>query len=140
MNLATLRVEGTDEALQAMRDLLGIEPNQTWKKGEPKRRGGCFSHSGLSATIADEDAQNPVEMIGAIREFVSNCKERNFVFSAPSLSAEIAIGVTVGDSVQFVAFVDFSAADLLALGALGVDLSIAAYPTSDEANANDQDA
>ncbi|MCA3106742.1 MAG: hypothetical protein ACK5V0_00670 [Alphaproteobacteria bacterium] len=133
MNLATLRVDGTDQAIQAMCNLLGLEPDQTWKKGDPRRRGGFFSSSGLSATIAD--AKNPGEMVVAIREFVAQCKARDFAFSGSNLSAELAIGVTVGDTEQFVAFVDFSASDLLALGALGVELSIAAYPTSDEANA-----
>lgn len=134
MNLATLRVEGTDEALQALCNLLGLEADSAWKKGEPKRRGGHFSISGWSATIAD--AQNPSEMVVAIREFVTQCKARNLVFSGSDLSAELAIGVTVGDAEQFVASVDLSASDLLSLGALGIQFSISAYPTSDEANAS----
>lgn len=139
MNLATLRVEGTDEALQALCNLLGLEADSTWKKGEPRRRGGPFSISGLSATIAD--AQTPSEMVVAIREFVAECKARNLVFfSGSDLSAELAIGVTVGATEQFVACVDFSASDLLSLGALGVALSIAAYPTSDETNESSQNA
>jgi hypothetical protein len=138
MNLAILRVEGTDEALQSVCNLLGLEADSTWKKGEPKRRGGFYSISGLSATIAD--SQNPGEMVVAIREFVAECKARNFVFSGSDLSAELSVGVTVGDTEQFVACVDFSASDLLSLGALGVELSIAAYPTSDEANEDSQNA
>ena len=138
MNLATLRVEGTDEALQAVRNALGLVPDSIWKQGEPKRRGGFFSSSGMNATIAD--AKNPGEMVVAIREFVAECKAKHFVFSGPGLSAELSIGVTVGETEQFVACVDFSPFDLLSLGALGVELSIAAYPTSDEANESSQDA
>lgn len=138
MNLATLRVEGADEALQIVRSTLGLAPDSTWKRGDPKRRGGFFSSSGLSATIAD--AKNPVEMVVAIREFVAKCKAQHFVFSGSGLSAQLSIGVTVGDAEQYVACVDFSAADLLALGALGVELGIAAYPTSDEAYEISQDA
>jgi hypothetical protein len=138
MNLAMLRVEGTDEALQTVRNTLGLVPDSMWKQGEPKRRGGFFSSSGLSATIAD--AKNPGEMVVAIREFIAECKARHVVFSGSGLSAELSIGVTVGDTEQFVACVDFSASDLLSLGALGVELSIAAYPTSDEANEDNQDA
>lgn len=138
MNLATLRVEGTDEALQAVCNLLGLEADSTWKQGEPKRRGGFYSMSGLNATIAD--SQNPGEMVAAIREFVAECNARNFVFSGSGLAAELAVGVTVGDTEQFVAFVDFSASDLMSLGALGVALSVAAYPTSDEANEHRQHA
>ncbi len=138
MNLAMLRVEGTDEALQTVCNTLGLVPDSMWKKGEPKRRGGFFLSSGLSATIAD--AKNPGEMVVAIRQFIAECKARHFVFSGSGLSAELSIGVTVGDSEQFVVCVDFAASDLLSLGALGVELSIAAYPTSDEANELNQDA
>jgi hypothetical protein len=135
MNLAILIVEGTDEALQAASNLLGREVS-TWKKGAPKRRGGINSTSGLSASIAD--SQNPSEMVVAIREFVTECQTRNLVFSGLGLSADLSIGVTVGDSEQFIACLDFSASDLVSLGAIGVGLSIAAYPTSDEANEDSQ--
>ncbi|MFN8913608.1 MAG: hypothetical protein ACK5Y1_04915 [Betaproteobacteria bacterium] len=137
MNLATLRVEGADEALQAVRNALGLAPDSMWKQGEPKRRGGFFSSSGLSATIAD--AKNPREMVVAIREFIAECKARSFAFSGSGLSAELSVGVTVGDAEQFVACVDFSASDLLSLGALGIELSISAYPASDQANEVNQD-
>lgn len=132
MNLATLRVEGSDEALQAVLNALELVPDSMWKHGEPKRRGGYFSSSGLSATIAD--ANTPFEMLVVIRQFVAECKARNFVFSGVGLSAQLSVGFTVGDTEQFVVCLDFSASDLLSLGALGVELSIAAYPTSDEAN------
>jgi hypothetical protein len=138
MNLATLIVEGTDEALYAASNLLWLEPDSTWKKGAPKRRGGFYSISGLSATIAD--SQNPGQMLVAIRQFATECQARSIVFSRSGLSAELSIGVTVGDTEQFVACLDFSASDLVSLGALGVALSIAAYPTSDEANEDSQNA
>lgn len=135
MNLAILRIEGTDEALEALCNSLKLEVDSTWKKDDPKRRGGNYSSSGLNATIAD--AKNPGRMVVAIREFMAKCKEQDIIFSDSNLSSELSIGVTVGDSVQYVAFVDFSVSDLLLLGALGIALSIAAYPASDEANAND---
>src|SRR5687767_4700230 len=125
MKLATVRVKGTDQAIQALSKLLKLEVDQTWKKGEPKRRGGYFPTSGFSATIVD--AKNPREMVVAICEFMTVCKARNITFSSPDLSAEVAIGVTVGDSEQFIACVDFSVRDLLSLGALGIELSFSAY-------------
>ena len=137
MNLAILIVEGTDGALQAASRSLGREVS-TWKKGAPKRRGGFHSISGLSATIAD--SQNPGEMVKAILEFVAECEAKSLVFAGLGLSAELSIGVTVGDSEQFVACMEFSPSDLVSLGALGVGLSIAAYPTSDEANEDAKDA
>lgn len=138
MNLATLRVQGTDEALHLLCSQIKLVADSTWKKGDPKRRGGCFSTSGLSATIVD--AKNPAELVSAIRAFVAKCKEQGIVLASPSLSAELAIGVTVGDSQQFIACVDFSASDLLSLGTLGVELTIAGYPTSDEASEELPDA
>jgi hypothetical protein len=138
MNLANLIVKGTDDALQAVSGLLGRETDWAWKKGAPKRRGGHHSISGFSTTIAD--SQNPSEMVAEIREFVSECQTRNLVFSGLGLSAELSIGVTVGDSAQFIACMDFSPVDLVSLGALGVGLSIAAYPSSDEVNENSQNA
>jgi hypothetical protein len=138
MNLATLRVRGSDDVLQALCTTLGLVPDSTWRKGDPKRRGGSFPTSGFSATIVD--AKNPAGLVVAIRAFVARCQERNIVLSAPHFTAELSLGVTVGDSEQFVACVDFSASDLLSLGHLGVELSIAAYPTSDEANDEPSDA
>jgi hypothetical protein len=77
-------------------------------------------------------------MVAAIREFVTECQTRKLDFSGLGLTAVLSIGVTVGDSEQFIACLDFSASDLLSLGAIGVGLSIAAYPTSDEANEDSQ--
>ncbi|MCB0081594.1 MAG: hypothetical protein KDE47_11715 [Caldilineaceae bacterium] len=137
MNLAILIVEGSDDVLQSASSLLGREVS-TWKKGAPKWRGGVNSTSGFSATIADY--QNPNEMVVAIRDFVTECQTRQLDFSDLGLSADLSIGVTVGDSEQFIACLDFSASDLVSLGAIGVGLSIAAYPTSDEANEYSQNA
>ena len=138
MNLANLIVEGADDALQAVSGLIGRQPSAAWKKGAPMHRGGLHSVSGVSVTIAD--SQNPAEMTAAISEFVTKCRARNLVFSDLGLSAELSVGVTVGDSEQFIACLDFSPDDLGSLGALGVGLSIAAYPTSDEANEDCQSA
>jgi hypothetical protein len=138
MNLAMLRVEGADEAIHRVQDTLALVPDSAWKRGDAKRHGGFFANSGLSATIAD--AKNPGEMVVAIREFVAMCKARHIDFVGAGVSAELSIGVTVGDAEQFVASICFSVADLLSLGALGVELSISAYPTSDEANDTNQDA
>ncbi|MGO4152579.1 hypothetical protein [Cupriavidus sp. YAF13] len=133
MNLATLRVEGDDETLALLCDALGRNFDNTWKKGEPKRRGGTHTLSGFGLTLADSD--NPGEMVASIRQFLAECKVLGLAFSGTNLSSELAIGVTVGDSVQFVAFVDLTVADLSLLCSLGINLSVAAYPTSDEANA-----
>ncbi len=106
MNVANLRVEGDDEALNALVDRLELEV----------------------------DRRKPAEMTREVRRFIEECKARHLSFSRPGISAEITVGVTVGDSTQYVAFVDLTASDLGAMGALGLNLSVTAYPTSDEAN------
>jgi hypothetical protein len=42
MNLAMLRIEGTDNTLDALRSSLDLAIDSSWKKGEPKRRGGLY--------------------------------------------------------------------------------------------------
>ena len=138
MNLATLRAEGEDDALAHLCKALGLSLDSTWKKGEPKRRGGVHPLSGFVATIAD--SANSGEMVRSIRQFLAECKARGVAFAGANLSSELSVGVTVGDSVQFVAFVDLTAEDLSSLGSLGINLSVAAYPSSDEANAADETA
>ena len=135
MNLATLRVEGNDVSLATMLSSLALEPDQSWTKGEP-RRVGTYSSSGFNATVAD--AENPGELLLDIRAFLVTCRERRDVLRALSLSMELHIGFTVGDSEQFVASLDFRPDDLAALGELGIALCVTAYPTSDEANAEDE--
>lgn len=133
MNLATLRVEGDEATLLSLVNRLGLDIDTSWRKGEPQRRGGEHQSSGFCATVAD--AENPNEMLRRIRDFMKKCRAAEISFMSEGLSAELAVGVTVGDSEQFVAFVDLSVADLASLGELGIGLSFAAYPTSDEANA-----
>lgn len=136
MNLATLRVEGSNAEIEALKTLLPLDIEKTWKEGEAMRR-GVHRASGLNTTVAD--TENPKQLVEAVRMFLAECKNRRIEFSNPNLTAELSIGITVGDSVQFVASVDFTTYDLEALAALGIALSVTAYPTSDEANENEND-
>jgi hypothetical protein len=131
MNRAILRVEGPDEALHFLRTTSGLTVASTWRAGEPTSRGPRAA-SGFAIDVAD--APSPVEMVKAIRPFLAECARRQVDFAAGGLSTELSIGVTAGDSVQFVAFVDLPVADLRRLSDLGIALSVAAYPTSDAAN------
>jgi hypothetical protein len=133
MNLATLTAEGSDEALDSLKEALHLKPQKIWKKGDPKRRTGTHLSSGFSASIAD--AGNPRELIAALRSFLSRSKERGLSFlPKPDLSTELSVGVSVGDSPQYVACIEFLPSDLLLLGELGLTFSVWVYPTSDEAN------
>jgi hypothetical protein len=135
MNLATLRVEGADDSLESLKTAISLNIDAEWKKGD-KRRGG-LSHelSGFSTTVAD--ASNPVELMQMVRAFLAQLNDKGIVISSASLEAELALGISVGDSEQFVAGIELSPSELLALGERGIALSIMAYPTSDEANAEE---
>ena len=135
MNLATLRIEGSEEALRHVRSELDLVADATWKQGDHRLDGVRQSSDGLTSMIVD--AENPAGLISGIRDFLDKCEKRNIGLGDSNVSTELSIGITVGDSDQFVASLNFSASDLRALGRLGASLSIAAYPASDEA---DQDS
>jgi len=78
-------------------------------------------------------------MCSDVREFVETCQAKRLSFSDADLSVEISLGIAVCDSKQYVAFLEFSPSDLVALGVLGISLSVVAYPASDEANEHEQE-
>jgi hypothetical protein len=132
MNLATLIVEGEQSALGDLRKALPLQIAASWEKGDIRRNGKPHASPGFSATIAD--AANPRELAHAVQTFLKQCKERGVSFPKSGVSAELSLGVTVGDSQQFVAGVEFSPLALSLFAEQGLALSITAYPTSDDAN------
>jgi len=138
MNLATLRVSGTDAALDTLKKTLSLECDTQWSKGDISRNGRKQESSGFNSTIAD--AENPGELLRLIRIFLVQCKDKGIVFSKLNLEAELAIGFSVGDSKQFFAGVEFAPSELLSYVECGITLSVTAYPTSDEANTEEDAA
>lgn len=136
MNVSILVVEGDEEALDAFLSDLALVPESRWKKGEKWRRGIPHTRSGFSVTLAD--AATPRELIEITRGWLGRCRNGEAIFKKKGLLAELSLGFTVGDSKQFVAGIEFSAADLETMGACGISLSITAYPTSDEANTEEE--
>jgi hypothetical protein len=136
MNIATLFVEGQEDALQALRSILNLTPDRTWKKGDPIRKSGMHSSSGFVTTLGD--VPTPRELIAIVSDFLRACKKRDVhIQDKQRLRATLSVGMTVGDSVQYAATMDFTAENLLLIGELGIDLAVSAYPTSDEANSTD---
>jgi hypothetical protein len=133
MNLAVLRVEGKDDALKNVLEVLRCKPDTTWKKGESKHRGGKHGKSGFTSLIAE--AATPRDMVTAVRRFLTECCAQVVSFPDHGLTAELSVGVTVGDSAQFVASIELTRDDLSMMGSLGLSLNVSAYPTSDELNA-----
>src|SRR5258707_14615042 len=107
INLALLTVEGTEQALDSLQGALDLEIDIRWKKGEPTRQGGEPRwEAGLTATIAD--TANPHEMVAAIRRFLAMSREQGLQFDQPDLFARLGISVSVGDSAQFAASLQFT--------------------------------
>lgn len=132
MNVAVLRVEGKDASLAEVKAVLDLESESEWERGEKTRIGRVHAASGFSVTVVD--APTPRELKEAVVAFAGLCAERGIAFQSKGLVAELSLGFTVGDSVQFVAGLEFSPTELGALCASGIGLSITSYPTSDETN------
>ncbi len=133
MNVATLKISSTnDQALDSLQTTLNLIPKATWKKGDSAPRGSFYQSSGRSFTIAD--AASPGELIKLIRTELTTFRNSTVCFSGAELLTELSVGITVGDSLQFVASLEFTPTDLSLLAEMGIHLVICAYPTSDEAN------
>jgi hypothetical protein len=135
MNLATLRVEGPDGSLEQLQNTLQLTYDLEWRKGDPKRNGGVHALSGFNVTVAE--AENSRMLTSLVGSFLKQCKEKDVVFSRLNLEVELDVGISVGSSEQYVTSVLFAPADLLLCAECGVELRVTAYPTSDEANAED---
>jgi hypothetical protein len=132
MNIAVLYVRGSDEGLDSLVKLLGLSETSRWKLGDPLRSGKKHQSSGIKFDLAD--VATPLDLVHAVRHFLRNWQTKMISLSALGLESELSVGATVGDSAQFTAHFEFSVDDMFMLGTMGIALSIAAYPTSDEAN------
>jgi hypothetical protein len=130
LNIATLRLTGPDASLDELIAKLNLSFSSRVRAGEPRRRGGVHADSGINASIAD--AENPSAMMKEVRAFIQGCLKHGPGLFMNAVDAELAVGISVGDSVQYVASVDLSPADIRDLAAAGLAFSVAAYPTSDE--------
>lgn len=134
MNLAILRAEGSNDALGTLRIALDHRVDRNWQIGDEMGDGQIHLASGFSIVVAD--VASPKELLADIRKFLSNCKDLDLAFSGKSgLTGELSIGISVGDTAQFSASLDFTPSDLSLMSELGLRLSVSAYPTSDEVSA-----
>ncbi|MBD8566215.1 hypothetical protein IFU01_18310 [Oxalobacteraceae sp. CFBP 8763] len=132
MNIATLYVYGADANLDRLTELLGSTGTSRWKVGDRLHSGKLHQCSGIAFDLPDSDT--PRNLVDEVRRCLSCWHTKGISLAGLNFVGELSFGITVGDSVQFTAHVEFSAVDMLALGSIGIALSIAAYPTSDEAN------
>jgi hypothetical protein len=132
MNIATLYVHGADANLDRLTELLGSTGTSRWKVGDRLHGGKLHQCSGIAFDLPDSDT--PRSLVDEVRRCLSCWHAKDISLAGLNLAGELSVGITVGDSMQFTAHVEFSAVDMLTLGSIGIALSIAAYPTSDEAN------
>ena len=110
--------------LELIVEHMELKTEQRWRAGEERSTGQPYRTSGFRTMVAD--CPNPVQMLAKIREFLGTCKSRSTDFL--DVHAELTIGITVGDEVQYIAVLDFSHTMLRQLADLGITLSIATYP------------
>ena len=134
-NVATLQLQGEASRVQAAIDALALAPHSRWQQGERSRRGGVHACSGCSAVVAD--VSNPVALTDRVRDLLLTCQRLDYDFPALGLRAELSVAMSIGNAAQHVAAIEWSAADLRLLGGCGIDLGITAFPTWDDAAAED---
>ena len=112
---------------------LGVKTDAVWRAGERGMRGKIHAESGANVSISD--APTMQQLLTDIRQFFELRGEAVAALVAEGVAVELDVGVTVGDSEQYIASVRFESADLRLIATLGISLSVSAYPTSDQANA-----
>jgi hypothetical protein len=132
MNPATLRLSGSDASLDTVVAALKLNVVSRVRIGDPRRRGGVHDSASSSASLVDADT--PAAMLREIRVFLGACQALGSTLFGDGVTAELSIGVSVGESVQYVSSVDFSASEIRQIANIGIGLNFTAYPTSDDVN------
>jgi hypothetical protein len=132
MHRATIRVEGTDEALAWLQTVLDLTPHAQWSKGEPLLR-GVRAASGFAATLAA--TENPQVLLATVRQFLLSCKERGVSFlDDTGLSAELVIAIWVGYEVRYSVALEFPRSDVLLIAEAGLRLTVLSCPETIQGN------
>jgi len=129
MNLATLRVEGPDESLGQLKELLGLYPDVEWRAGERRRNGSVRESSGFNATVADEETAG--DMTARVHDFLNRCTRAQVSFPWRGIQGEIDVGFDVGSSERFAGGFRLSPTYIQAWAKCGLSLVTTAYPASD---------
>jgi hypothetical protein len=139
MNLAVWRVSAPDFDVDAFLAEFPRVASEvvSWRRGEVRLASRVHEDSGFRITIAD--AETFPEAFEDVRAFFST---RQIVLllealHARGISSVLDLGVDVGSSQRFAAYLRFSTADLQWLARLGVELEISAYPASEDDEPDD---
>ena len=130
MNIASLRIQGSDSEVIALRTALSIPIDVEWKQGEHKSNNTKHEKSGFNACIAD--VEYTIDLKKRIHEFLSECKLHGISFKTSGIEAEIDIGIGVGLNEQFAPSICMSIEDMQLIVELGLEFRVSAYPCSDD--------
>lgn len=130
MNLVSLVIEGDDQSLSFIKNKLNIDIDASWQKGTQTITGKIIEKSGFTACIAD--SLTPSDMIEKLVIFLHHLDEKHIKFDQLKLDARLSIGFTVDDESQYFSTVLFPKKILLLVSNLGLDLSVSAYPATNE--------
>ena len=130
MRVAVLRVSGADFDPDPYVKRHGFTPDIIWRAGEPDRLGRARSESGFNLSIGD--AVSAAALVKQVRGWVEDNMSALLALGGLGGVAVIDVGLTVGTSDQFTASVTLTPADLALLAKAGVELSVSAYPATEE--------
>lgn len=130
MNLATLTIRGSKEELEIAKAKIPLLPFRSWSCGDSITASKTYQDFGCVYEIADTDT--PIGLTISIEKFLNQLKEQSINFNKSGLSAELSLGIGVGDDVQFIASLQFSLNTLELLLNCGISIEYSAYPVGEE--------
>jgi|SRR5665213_3166269 len=130
MHLGVIRVSGIEFNPEDFAKRYRLEPDISWRAGEPDPVGRVRSHSGFNLTIANEPSV--AQLIATIRLWVQSKQLALQALESLGGAAVLDVGVTVGTADQFTSSVEFPASDLSLFAESKLALCLSAYPSQDE--------
>jgi hypothetical protein len=130
LNLATLTIRGSKEELEIAKAKIPPLPFRSWSCGDSIIASKTYQDFGCVYEIADTDT--PIGLTISIEKFLNQLKEQSVNFNKSGLSAELSLGIGVGDDVQFIASLQFSLNTLELLLNCGISIEYSAYPVGEE--------
>lgn len=130
MNLATLTIRGSRKELEIAKSKVPLTPYRSWSFGDSITNSKTYTDSGYEYEIAD--TYTPAGLTQKIEAFLNQLNEKSINFNKLGISAELSLGIGVGDEVQFIASLQFSLKTIELLVKAGLSLEYSTYPIREE--------
>ncbi|GLX76702.1 hypothetical protein tinsulaeT_00420 [Thalassotalea insulae] len=130
LNLATLTIRGSKEELEIAKSKIPLTPYRSWSLGDAITNSKTYDDFGYEYEIADTDT--PAGLTQKIEAFLNQLHEQSINFNKLGVSAELSLGIGVGDEVQYIASHQFSLNIIELLVKTGLSLEYSAYPVGEE--------